>query len=138
MDEWNEHGGLDRRHLIEHSQPVRRPWITWAASLLLLCAAFAGPFAYRWMSHPKGLPPTRQHNGRTVVFIPTPGRHDGEWLPLEDTTDSPLLWLIHQRVPDGKVAHVNEDGTVLITDAAAGTTRAIRQAEQGLHGWPPP
>jgi hypothetical protein len=67
-----------------------------------------------------------------------PGRHDGEWLPLVDTTDSPLLWLIHQGVPYSKVAHVNEDGTVLITDNAAGNTRAIRQAEQGLHGLPPP
>jgi hypothetical protein len=55
-----------------------------------------------------------------------------------DTTDSPLRYLIGQGVPDGKLAHVNEDGTVLITDAAAGTTRAIRQAEQGLYGWPPP
>jgi hypothetical protein len=57
-----------------------------------------------------------------------------------DTTDadSPLLYLIHQEVPDGKMAHVNTDGTVLITDIAAGNTRAIRQAEQELYGWPPP
>jgi hypothetical protein len=60
------------------------------------------------------------------------------WIPLVDSTDSPLLWLTGQGVPDGKVAHINEDGTVLITDNAAGSARAIRQAEEGSHGWPPP
>jgi hypothetical protein len=60
------------------------------------------------------------------------------WMPLVGSTDSPLLWLTGQGVPDGRVAHINEDGTVLITDTAAGNQRAIREFEKGLHGWPPP
>jgi hypothetical protein len=67
-----------------------------------------------------------------------PHARNGIWLPLVESTDSPLRYLTHEGVAYGSVAHINEDGTVLITDTAAGTTRAIRQAEQGLHGWPPP
>jgi hypothetical protein len=84
------------------------------------------------------LPPTRQYNGSTEVFLRNPHAWDGEWLPFVEATSSPLLYLVHDDLPPGSVAHINEDGTVLITDNAAGNTRAIRQAEQGLHGWPTP
>jgi hypothetical protein len=81
------------------TRPARRPWITWAASLLFLVVAIATPFAYRWMSRPEGLSPTRQHSGRTEVFLRHSHAWDGEWLPLVETTSSPLLYLVHQDLP---------------------------------------
>jgi hypothetical protein len=119
------------------TRPARHPWLTWAASLLFLAAAISVPFIYRQQNRPEGLPPTHKHNGRTEVFLRNPHAWDGEWLPLVETTNSPLLYLIHQDLPPGSVAHINEDGTVLITDNAASNTRAKREAEQGLYGWPP-
>ena len=103
---------------------------------MFFAAALAVPFAYRWMSKPEGIPPTRQHNGRTEVFLCNPRAWDGEWLPLVEATDRPLLNLVHEGIPHGSVAHINEDGTVLITDNEAGNTRAIRQAGKGVYGWP--
>jgi hypothetical protein len=113
------------------TRPARRPWLTWAASLLFLAATIAAPLASRWLSGPEGLPPTHQHHGRTEVFLRSPHAWDGKWLPLVEARRSPLLHLIHQDLPPGSVAPINADGTVLITDNAVGNTRAIRQAEQG-------
>jgi hypothetical protein len=78
---------------------ARRPWVTWATYLLFFSAAIAAPLAYRWMSRPQGLPLTRQHNGRTEVFLRNPHAWDGERLPLVEATRSPLLYLIHQDLP---------------------------------------
>jgi hypothetical protein len=115
-----------------------RPWITWAASLLFLAAAIAGVFAYLHWSRLEGEPPIRHHNGRAEVFLILPKAHKGVWLPLVESTDSPLLYLIRQGVAFGKVAQVNEDGTVLITDNEEGNQRAYREFKEELQGWPPP
>jgi hypothetical protein len=120
------------------ARPVRRPWTTWAASLLILAAAVAVPFAYRHWNRPEGQPPTRYRSGRTEVFLRLPDARNGIWLPLVESTDSHLRYLTFEGVAYGSVAHVNEDGTVLLTDSATGNRRAIRELEQGLHGWPPP
>jgi hypothetical protein len=81
------------------TRPARHPWLTWAASVLFIAAAIAALFVSRWMSRPQGLPPTRQHSGRTEVFLRNPHAWDGEWLPLVETTSSPLLYLVHDDLP---------------------------------------
>src|SRR5262249_19775550 len=103
-----------------------------------LFAAFAAPFAYRWLNRPKGLPPTRQHNGWTEVFLRNLRAWDGESLPLVEATGSRLLYQIHQGMPPGSVAQINEDATVLIMAYEAGNARAMRQVKQGVYGWPSP
>lgn len=58
---------------------------------------------------------------------------------MAGSADPPLVFAVPDpQVTPTSVAHINEEGTVLITDNEAGNTRAIREAEQGLHGWAPP
>jgi len=118
-------------------RPARHSWFFLVAASLILGAI---PVAYRIYTRlQEGTPPLQQGSGRVEVFVHTPDRPLGEWLPIVETTDSPLRCILSgPDVPDGRSVHVNEDRTVLITDAASANKRAEREFQQGLHGWPPP
>ncbi len=57
----------------------------------------------------------------------------GRWYPLVQSTKATLVELIPPTLTPGEVAHLNADGTVLITSH----TEAAKRQSMGGGAWPP-
>jgi hypothetical protein len=131
---------LALENIMIQAQLGRRPWTLWSFILLFLAAAVSVPVMVRPHREEPSVPtrkfPTRQHNGQTEVFVLTPDNPQAKWLPLVAKTDSPLITTVPEELTPGEVAHLNADGTVLVTDSAQAAARIGREVS-GVHGWPP-
>lgn len=79
----------------------------------------------------------RELGGRREVFVRTTARPEGNWLPLVESTESPLAELIPSWETPGPVVHVNRDGTAVMTDYTVARLR-VKSDPGHKHGWPMP
>ncbi len=73
----------------------------------------------------------RAHNGRREALV------RGEWRPVVDSTRAALDGFEPKDLTPGEVAHLNADGTVVITSHVLAARRAEWEAG-GTHGYPHP
>ena len=81
-------------------------------------------------------PPTRMSAQGKEIFLKTIEHPDGHWYPIVNETDAKLLQLLPPQLEPGRdIAHVNTDGTVIITNHVEAAKRSGWESMHS-HGYP--
>ena len=94
-----------------------------------------------WQLHARlfPAPPEEQPDSSPYRTFQTRRREvlvDGQWYPLVTSTRAKLVRFFPPELSRGEIAHVNADGTVLVTSHTEAGKRSHWEAN-GNCGWPP-